>query len=76
MGISTSDEMTQSYYPFNDRAQFEYKYSIIPRRCYTTNRWIWGLSMRGRRIITGPGDPVIMDRWYHRNEAIIKMLKG
>jgi hypothetical protein len=76
MGISTSDEMTQSYDPFNDRARFEYKYSIIPRRCYTTNRWIWGLSMRGRRIIMGPGDPVIMDRWYHRNEAIIKMLKG
>jgi len=76
MGVATSDEMTQSYDPFDDRAVFEYKYSIIPRRCYTTNRWIWGLSMRGRRIITGPGDPLIVDRWYHRDEAIIKMLKG
>jgi hypothetical protein len=32
--------------------------------------------MRGRRIIGGPGDPVVEDRWYHRDEAIIKMLKG
>jgi hypothetical protein len=76
MGVATSDETPPSYDPFDDRAVFKYKYSFIPRRCYTTNRWIWGLSMRGRRVITGPGDPLIQDRWYHRDEAIIKMLKG
>ena len=75
MGSVTSDEQPQAYDHFDDWAVFEYKYSIIPRKCYITNQWIWGLSMRGRRIITGPGDPVIEDRWYHRNEAIIKMLK-
>jgi hypothetical protein len=61
---------------FNSRADFYYKYSLIPRRCYNTNRWIWGVAVRGRRVITGPGDPVIEDRWYHRHEAIIMMLKG
>jgi hypothetical protein len=66
----------QSYDPFDDRAVFEYKYSFIPRRCYTTGQWVWGVAMRGRRIIGGPGDPVVEDRWYHRHEAIIKMLKG
>jgi hypothetical protein len=65
----------QMYDPFDDRATFEYKTSLIPRRCYTTNRWVWGLAVRGRRIITGPGEPVIEDRWYHRHEAIIMMLK-
>ena len=61
---------------FNSRADFHYKYSFIPRRCYNTNRWIWGVAVRGRRVITGPGEPVIQDRWYHRHEAIIMMLKG
>jgi hypothetical protein len=76
MGTATSDEMTQAYDPFDDRAVFEYKYSFIPRRCYTTGQWVWGVAMRGRRIIGGPGDPVVEDRWYHHHEAIIKMLKG
>lgn len=67
--------MEQAYDYFNDCASFEYKYSFLPRRCYNTGRWVWGLGMRGRRIITGPGEPVIEDRWYHRHEAIIMMLQ-
>jgi hypothetical protein len=61
---------------FNSCADFHYKYSFIPRRCYNTNRWVWGVAVRGRRVITGPGDSIIEDRWYHRHEAIIMMLKG
>lgn len=75
VGAGYSDEV-QSYDPFDDRAVFEYRYSLIPRRCYTTNRVVWGLAMRALRIIGGPGDPVIEVRWYHRDEAILKMLKG
>ena len=70
-----NDEVTQ-YDPFEDRAKFEYKYSLIPRRCYSTNKWVWGLAMRGRAVWTGPGDDVVEERWYNRHEAIIKMLKG
>jgi hypothetical protein len=67
----------QTYDPFDDRATFEYVYCVWPRRCYTTGQWLFmELAMRGRRVITGPGEPVIEDRWFHRNEAIIKMLKG
>lgn len=61
---------------FLQRASFEARTSWIPRRCYNTQRWIWGRAVRGRRIITGPGDPVIEDRWYHHHEATIMMLKG
>lgn len=61
---------------FNSRADFHYKYSFVPRRCYNTQRWIWGVAVRGRRVITGPGDSIIEDRWYHKHEAVIMMLKG
>jgi hypothetical protein len=73
-GVGMAPE-EQSYDYFNSRASFEYRYSLWPRRCYNTGRWIWGLAMRGRRIITGPGEPVLEDRWYHRHEAIIMMLQ-
>ena len=65
----------QAYDPFDDRASFEYKYSLWPRRCHNTDRWVWGLAIRGRRVITGPGEPIYEDRWYDRHEAIIMMLR-
>ena len=67
----------QTYDPFDDRATFEYVFCAWPRRCHTTGQWLFmETAMRGRRVINGPGEPVIEDRWFHRNEAIIKMLKG
>jgi hypothetical protein len=71
----TESETVTMYDPFSDRAVFAYKYSLLPRRCYNTKRLVWGTAVRGRRVITGPGEPVIEDRWYHRHEAIIMMLK-
>lgn len=77
MGVSygVSQRPEESYDYFNDRAEFAYCTSWWPRRCYNTGRWVWGAAMRGRRIITGPGEPVIEDRWYHRHEAVIMMIK-
>jgi hypothetical protein len=67
----------ESYDPFNDRATFEYAWCWWPRQCHTTGRWIIGdYAIRGRRVITGPGDPVIEDRWYHRDEGLIMLIKG
>jgi hypothetical protein len=67
----------QSYDPFDDRAVFEYKYSFMPRRCYNTRQLVWGLAVRGRRSYrTGDITFDNEDRWYHRDEAILKMLKG
>ena len=74
MGVAAG--YPQAYDPFADRAVFEYAHSWIPRRCYNTGRWLWGIAVRGRRVITGPGEPVIEDRWYHRHEALIMMLKA
>ena len=76
LGTNYGVSEVQAYDHFNDRAVFRYAYSIWPRRCYNTQRWIWGLALLGRRVITGPGEPVIEDRWYHRHEAIIMMLKN
>ena len=70
-GVAAEDENDR----FLSRAVFEYCTSVIPRRCYNTRRWIWGRSMRGRRIITGPGEPIVEDRWYHKNEALIMLIK-
>ena len=76
MGVSTSDDV-QSYDHFNDRAEFEYKYSFIPRRCYNTQQLVWGLAVRGRwRVRAGDNVFVNDDRWYHRHEAVIMMLRG
>ncbi len=69
--------MSVNYDGFNERARFEYKFCFWPRRCYNTKRWIWlETTMRGRAIWTGPGEPVVEDRWYHRHEALIMMIKG
>ena len=75
--MSGFDPGVQMYDPFNDRAHFTYVFCARPRKCYNTGRWMFmTTAMRGRRIITGPGEPIIEDRWYHRHEAIIMMLKG
>jgi hypothetical protein len=69
--------LTEAHDPFTSRAQFEYQYCFCPRRCYNSGKWIWlETAMRGRRIITGPGEPITEDRWYNSNEALIMMIKG
>ena len=77
MALSRMSDEPAGYDPFNDRACFEYKYSFIPRRCHNTQRLIWGLAVRGRWSVRA-GDNVFIDhdRWYHRHEAVIMMLKG
>ena len=61
---------------FERRARFEYRWSILPRRCYRSGRWAWGRAVRAQAVWTGPGEPVIERRWLHRDEGIIMMLKG
>jgi hypothetical protein len=68
--------MSVNYDGFMDRARFEYKFCFWPRRCYNTKQWLWlTTAMRGRAIWTGPGEPVVEDRWYDNNEALIMMIK-
>jgi hypothetical protein len=60
---------------FNQRAQFEYRFSIIPRQCYLTGQWIWGRHIRARAVWHGPGDPAIEDRWYHKDQALVMLIQ-
>ena len=63
----------QWYY---DRAHWEEKFALIPRRCDISNRWLWGRHSRGTVVITGPGEPVVIRLWNHREEHIMYILKG
>jgi len=68
--------MSVNYDAFNDRAKFEYRYCLLPRRCYVSRQWLWlETAMRGRAVWTGPGEPVVEDRWYNQHEAVIMMIK-
>ena len=59
------------------RSEYIYQYCIWPRRCYNTGRWLWfTMAIRGSAVWPGPGEPLVEHRWYHRNEALIMMIKG
>ena len=60
---------------YYDRAYWEETFSLIPRRCDISNRWIWGKQYRGTRYITGPGDPVVLTYWHEQTEHLIWILK-
>jgi hypothetical protein len=75
--MSGFDPEVQSYDPFWDRARPELKFSYLPRKCVESKKIIWlSKAYRYRRIITGPGDPIIEDRWVSKEEAILKILRG
>jgi hypothetical protein len=64
------------YDSFMNRVVLSYHRSFWPRRCYVTGQWLFcTIAIRGRAIWTGPGTPVLEDRWYHRNEGLMLMLK-
>jgi len=60
---------------FERRATYEYCWSIWPRCCYRSGRRIWGRAIRAEAIWTGPGDPILEQRWLHRDEGLVFMLK-
>lgn len=55
---------------------WELKLSIWPRRCYYSNKRIWGNAYRGTAMVTGPGEPVFETRWCHRDEYLFLKIKG
>lgn len=60
---------------FYERATLEYRWCLWPRKCYRSKRWLFcELAVRGRAIYTGPGEPVIEDRWFSTTEALILCL--
>lgn len=61
---------------FERRARFVYRWSLWPRRCYRSDRWIWGPAVTAEAIWTGPGEPIRERRWLHRDEGLITILKN
>ena len=70
--------------PFMDNDYFKHKcigwqkkISIFPRRCYYTGKSIWlKKSYRGTAMITGPGEPIFVNRWVHAKEYLFLKIKG
>jgi hypothetical protein len=60
---------------FERRASFEYRWSVWPRRCYRSQRRIWGRAVRAEAVWTGPGEPIVEQRWLHRDEGLILLIK-
>jgi hypothetical protein len=59
------------------RATIENRRSLWPRRCEITGRSLWlKRSVRATRVYTGPGDPVVEQRWFEPNAVIFLFLKG
>jgi hypothetical protein len=76
MGVGAG--YAQSYDPFWDRKlETELKFTWLPKESDETGERIWfEHAYRFRRIITGPGEPVIEDRWLTVEQAMVKILKG
>ena len=60
---------------FERRARFGYRWSFWPRRCYRSDRRVWGRAVRAEAIWTGPGEPIVERRWLHRDEGCLLMLR-
>lgn len=62
---------------FERRARFEYRWSVWPRRCYRSKRRIWGPAVRAMAMFTGPGEPIMEQRWLHRDQGVIvRLMQG
>lgn len=56
---------------------WQLKFSILPRRCYYTGKYLWfKLAYKGTSMLTGPGEPIFEYRWCERQEYLFLKIKG
>jgi hypothetical protein len=61
---------------FRTRAHWRLRFLWRPRRSAITGQWLWlRYVYEGIRMITGPGDPVILFRYHDPVEHIVWQLK-
>lgn len=61
---------------FLKRAQPVLSWSLWPRRCHASNKWLWlTQAYCADYVITGPGDPCVWTRWYSSTEMLVLKLK-
>lgn len=59
------------------RATWNLEFALLPKRCAITNKRIWlKWYYRGEAMITGPGEPVYLDRHHDRHEHLLWALAG
>lgn len=52
-------------------------FAWLPKTCVVTKKRIWLCKgMAGFRMITGPGEPVIITQWITSKQFLIEKLKG
>lgn len=61
---------------YYNRAVWQQRLCVLPRRCDLSGRWLWGKHYRGVGTITGPGEPVIYHFWHHKDEHLVYRLTG
>lgn len=50
---------------------------FIPKFCFISNKFMWlKFAYKQTAMFTGPGDPILEDRWYDQKEFLIAKLKG
>ena len=70
------DDYNEEYFLQRSKENPELKWSLWPRRCRVSNRWIWlTQAYRVRLIIRGPGEPAVWTRWYSSKEMLVLKLK-
>ena len=48
-----------------------------PQRCLITNKLLWiKQAVLVRRVIPGPGDYAVVDRWFEHRAYTLQCLKG
>lgn len=71
------DSEVQSYDYFWERANWTYKFALIPKRCAKTNKWMWMQTVaQAHCMYTGPGDPIHEYRYIDKNEFFMLQLQG
>lgn len=60
-----------------DRSTWDRQFALWPVRSHDSNQLIWfKYAWRGYRMISGPGDPVIIKKWLTEQEYLMYLLKN
>ena len=75
--VTTGPYAQDSYYYWHDRvSNWQLKFAWLPHRCSLGDQFIWlKFAYCGRKIISGPGEPVFEDYWHTTVEHMIWLLK-
>lgn len=62
---------------FWSRAVWRYKFSLWPKRCKISRKYIWlQYAYQGIAVWAGPGEPAIECGWLTSEEYLLAAIKG